>query len=468
MVEDGHEAAVVGVHSENPEQRRIRDCWNCGRKHEYHRKELCPAYGKTCNKCHKLNHFASKCRGKSKPQPVRTIDDTDEIFQVAALDLDDSQCVTVKLESGTHIRFQVDTGAQCNVIPLAIYKKATGDVTLSNVVPTNTQIRAYGGTILPVVVSTLLRISRGKIRCCLDCKLVDREDVRPLLGRRACLGMKIVSYLDNDQLNQPIPGESKVYKVENATPGATRQLIKSYPKVFSDGVGLLQGHYHIRLNSNAVPGLLQGHYHIRLNSNAVPVQHAPRWVPVPLRARLKETLDDLVCQEILAPVEQPTSWTSSMVVVPKKDGTLRICLDPKDLNKAILREHYPLPTIEDIATRLHGAKVFSILAVSKGFWHVLLDEHSSFLTTFHTPFSRYRWRRMPFGICSAPEVFQRHMHELIEGYRELKLLRMNLWWWAWVRRRRVLFATMMTTSPRSPPALPPPPPPSSSGFFTTL
>lgn len=95
-----------------------------------------------------------------------------------------------------------------------------------------------------------------------------------------------------------------------------------------------------------------------------------------------------------------------MVIVPKKDGSLRICLDPRDLNRAILREHYPLPTIEDVATRLHGAKVFTVLDVSKGFWHVELDEPSSFLTTFHTPFGRYRWRRMPFGISSAPEVFQ--------------------------------------------------------------
>ena len=413
VVEDVHDAAAVGIHPDslekerphNPEQRRTRDCWNCGRKHEYHRKEFCPAYGNTCNKCHKLNHFASKCRGKSKPQPIRTIEDADEIFQIAALDLDDSQCITVKLESENHICFQADTGAQCNVLPLAIYKKGTRDVTLSNVVPTNTQVRAYGGATLPVVGSTLLRVSRGKIRCRLNCKLVDREDVRPLLGRKACLGMKIVSYLDNDQLSQPSTGESTVYKVDNATPVATRQLIKSYPKVFSDGVGLLQGHYHIRLDSNAVP-----------------VQHAPWRVPVPLRARLKETLDDLVRQEILAPVEQPTPWISSMVVVPKKDGTLRICLDPKDLNKAVQREHYPLPTIEDIATRLHGAKVFSILDVSKGFWHVLLDEPSSFLTTFHTPFGRCRWRRMPFGICSAPEVFQRRMHELIEGLQGVEVV----------------------------------------------
>ena len=92
-----------------------------------------------------------------------------------------------------------------------------------------------------------------------------------------------------------------------------------------------------------------------------------------------------------------------------------LCLDHKYLNQVILREHYPLPTIEDVATRLHGAKVFTVLDVSKGFWHVELDEQSSFLTTFHTPFGRYRWRRMPFGISSAPEVFQRRMHELIEG-----------------------------------------------------
>lgn len=104
---------------------------------------------------------------------------------------------------------------------------------------------------------------------------------------------------------------------------------------------------------------------------------------------LKETLDDMVQQGIITPVTKPTPWISSIVVVPKKNGTLRICLDPKDLNKAILREHYPLPTIEDIATRLHGAKLFTILDVSKGFWHIKLDESSSYLTTFHTPFGRY-------------------------------------------------------------------------------
>ena len=141
-----------------------------------------------------------------------------------------------------------------------------------------------------------------------------------------------------------------------------------------------------------------------------------------LRDQLKETLDKLVQQDILAPVTEPIPWISSLVIVPKKDGKLRICLDPRDLNQAIQREHYPLPTIEEIATRLHGAKVFTVLDVRNGFWHIPLDEPSSFLTTFNTPFGRFRWKRMPFGISSAPEVFQRRMHEVAEGLNGVEVV----------------------------------------------
>ena len=91
-------------------------------------------------------------------------------------------------------------------------------------------------------------------------------------------------------------------------------------------------------------------------------------------------------------------------------------------NKFVQREHYQLPTIEEIATRLHGAKLFSVLDVRHGFWHVALDEASSLLTTFNTPFGRYRWRRMPFGLSSASEVFQRKMHEVIEGLQGVEVI----------------------------------------------
>ena len=109
-------------------------------------------------------------------------------------------------------------------------------------------------------------------------------------------------------------------------------------------------------------------------------------------------------------------------MVKKKSGKIRICLDPKDLNESIERENYPLPTIEEIATKLNKAKVFTVLDVTNGFWHVKLEEESSYLTTFNTPFGRYRWVRMPFGLCSAPEVFQRKMNELIEGLTGIEVI----------------------------------------------
>ncbi len=125
VVEDSSGATVSAIKSDNEQQQKThnakasaaghstRECWNCGRKHERYKRELCPAYGKTCNKCHKLNHFTAKCR--STDESVKTIDDSDKVYQTqaAGTSMDDSQFVTLKLESGNYLRFQVDTGAQC-------------------------------------------------------------------------------------------------------------------------------------------------------------------------------------------------------------------------------------------------------------------------------------------------------------------------------------------------------------------
>ena len=399
-----------------------KECGNCGKEHDATKKELCPAHGKACRKCGKLNHFAAKCRSKKKDnsprKAVRAVDNDEsepEVYNaenISVVDLDDSQLVTLKLESGNYLRFQPDTGAQCNVIPVHFYKKASKDYKLERVKPLNTQLSAYGGSKLTVVGQVRIRVWRDDYMCLLDCKLVNNNSIRPLLGRKACVGMKIIKYMDNDELNKPQTGSAPVYSVDStATKQETRMpitkegLIKKFPEVFSEGVGKLAGEHHIRIDATVDP-----------------IQHAPRRVPVALRAKVKETLENLEKQEIVTPVTKPTPWISSMVTVPKKNGKLRICLDPRDLNRAIQREHYPLPTIEDIATRLHGAKVFTKLDVRNGFWHVALDEESSYLTTFHTPFGRFRWRRLPFGVSSAPEVFQRKMHELVEGLSGIEVV----------------------------------------------
>ena len=169
-------------------------------------------------------------------------------------------------------------------------------------------------------------------------------------------------------------------------------------------------------------GELPGEYVIQIKPNSVPVVNQPRRLPVSLRSIVKVELDSMVDQQILAPVITPTPWVSSMVVAQKKDGRVRICLDPQHLNKVIMRSHYPLPTIEEVTTRLSNAKVFSVLDAKTGFWQVKLTEATSYLTTFNTPFGRHRWKRMPFGISSAPEVWQQKMNELVEGLKGVEVI----------------------------------------------
>ena len=127
---------------------------------------------------------------------------------------------------------------------------------------------------------------------------------------------------------------------------------------------------------------------------------------------------------ILAPITEPAQWVSSMLVIvkPKK---FHICLDPRDLNKAIRREHYQMPTMEEAATRLSQAKKFTVVDAKDGFSQKRLDTQFSYKTTFNTPFGRYRWKRMPFGISSAPEVWQRTMIRRSGVYLEVSDFRIN-------------------------------------------
>ena len=117
---------------------------------------------------------------------------------------------------------------------------------------------------------------------------------------------------------------------------------------------------------------------------------------------------------IIAKVDKPTAWISSLVAVVKPNK-VRVCIDPRDLNKAIQGPKYQIPTLEEVLPQLAEAKIFSVLDAKDGFHQVKLEEGSSYLTTFWTPYGRYRYLRMPFGISSAPEEFQHRMHLIVEG-----------------------------------------------------
>ncbi|GBL82434.1 Uncharacterized protein K02A2.6 [Araneus ventricosus] len=129
----------------------------------------------------------------------------------------------------------------------------------------------------------------------------------------------------------------------------------------------------------------------------------------------KAELKRMVEEKVITPVLKPTEWCAPVVIVPKSDGNVRICVDLIELNTNAMRELHPLPKAEYSLNLLTGAKIFSKLDANSGFWQILLDKKSSYLTTFITPFGRLRFQRLPFGISSAPEHFQRRMSQMLEG-----------------------------------------------------
>ena len=138
--------------------------------------------------------------------------------------------------------------------------------------------------------------------------------------------------------------------------------------------------------------------------------------------KLKKELNRLDNLNIIKKVTVPTDLISALVVTVKPNGKVRLCIDPKPLNGALKRNHYPMPTIDDVLPELSRAKVFSVMDAKNGFWHVELDEASSYLTTFGTPWGRYRYLRMPFGVSVAPEEFERRLHEALEGLEGVRVV----------------------------------------------
>ena len=138
-------------------------------------------------------------------------------------------------------------------------------------------------------------------------------------------------------------------------------------------------------------------------------------MPIPLLKPVKEELDRMVRLGVTSQINEPTEWCAGMVPVRKKNGTVRICVDLKHLNLSVKRERHQLPAAEQVLAQLTGTKVLSKLDANSGFWQIQLASESAALTTFITPFGRYQFHRLSFGIMSAPEHFQRRMTEILSG-----------------------------------------------------
>ena len=126
-------------------------------------------------------------------------------------------------------------------------------------------------------------------------------------------------------------------------------------------------------------GKVEEEYHINLHQSTKPVIHPPTKVPLTILPKLKETLNKLIKANVISKTEEPTDWVNSLVIVEKKDKTLRLCLDPEEMNEYILWDYKTIPTPEEMSSKLHGKKIFTIVDMADCYRHIELDKPSSLL-----------------------------------------------------------------------------------------
>jgi len=247
----------------------------------------------------------------------------------------------------------------------------------------NVKIEAFGGFVVKPLGKINVALRNDKIKIDTHFIVVGNE-TKPILGLIDC---KRLGYVNNAKLNC----QSNINKIQILNDKEKENFVNNNIDIFT-GMGSFPDEVSIKLNNDT-------------KSKICPA----RRVPHAIKNKLKETLTELVSLGIIEEVNEPCEWVSNMVILEKKDKSLRICLDPSELNKYIIRKVYQIPSLEEIKIELINKKYFSVLDVKSSFYHMILDKESSKMFNFSTTYGIYRFKRLPFGVSSAPELFQKSM-----------------------------------------------------------
>ena len=367
--------------SHSPKPSGAKKCTRCGRG--WHPRERCPAREAICHKCGSKGHYKSECRTKS----VSEVANTDSAMDAAFLGNVGEKITTREAWYSSIIlnkrstRFKLDTGAEVTAIGINTYR-TLGKPRLSSprrvlYGPSKQQLATLGQ-----FEATFTH--KGKTASH-TVYVIDGLNTN-LLGLPAIISLGLATRLDAVSTITPI-----------VSTGNKEEIAKQFPSLFA-GLGNLGHEYKIKLKPGATPHRI----------------YTPRHVALPLRDKVKQELEKMEALNVVSKIEEPTEWCAGMVVVPKSDGRIRICVDLKPLNTNVMREVHPLPTVDETLAQLTGAKRFSKIDANSGFWQIPLAKESRHLTTFITPFGRYCFNKMPFGISCAPEHFQRRMSQILE------------------------------------------------------
>jgi len=282
----------------------------------------------------------------------------------------------------------IDSGATCNVMGQQTWEllKLKGIKCESR--KAAKELFAYGSTEpLPSLETFTADVMlAGSNVCCRADFVVVKGNGRTLLGRETAEVLSLLRV-----------GPSQANSV---TSGQLESDIQERYKDLFTGVGLLRD-YELKLH---------------IDESVKPVAQHVRKIPFGLRGKVDKKLDELLELDVIEEVpEGPSEWISPLMVVPKGNGDVRVCVDMRRANEAIIRERHPIPTVEELLYDLNGSFVFSKIDLKWGFHQILLCKESRHITTFVTHRGLYRYKRLMFGVTSAPEKYQQIVRDVLRG-----------------------------------------------------
>ena len=360
-----------------------------------HTAQNCRFKNAKCHRCGKIGHVQKACRSKViatkqvQSKAVRSLQvehqettnaaETEEEYPLYNLSFKESNKpleLLVKIE-GTPVTMELDTGAAVSVVSEDVYRKYWSSK--AELQSTSVMLRMYSGQPLTVLGEMDVIVQYG-----------DREVLLPLLivpGKGPSLFGR--NWLQHFVLNW------KELRYLSVVDGVLQQ----YDEVFQAGVGTMKGY--------------KAKFYV--DTNVVPQFHKARSVPFSMRDKVDKELDRLVHEGILEPV-QFAEWAAPIVPVLKSDKkSVRICGDFRlTVNRATKLDRYPIPKVEDLFAKLAGGQMFTKLDLSQAYQQIELEDSSKELVTINTQKGLYRYTRLPYGVASAPGIFQRTMENLLQ------------------------------------------------------
>ena len=398
---------------QQPQGKKFK-CTDC---ETWHFPRRCPAYNKACYSCGYYGHYGKCCGNErtntnprnSQRRNINTVDHQAEINSVSTNDFnnipinpvqksDDNWYINFKFHGYGKLEGQqvpvnckIDTGAMANVIPVALFNSISQKLSLV-VHDSKAALCSYTKHPIRVYGEVTIKVMFNRRFYNFPFQIVDNSSNYAIIGLHSAKELNLLNMIENiDNIEK---------SDENPLPDI---VFSNYPSLFT---GL---------------GCIPGQYRIKLKSDAKPVIRGCTKIPYAKRGKVKQAIDIAIEQKVIVKQNEPTEWVNSLSVVEKPDGSVRLCLDPRPLNKYIMREHYSMPTRDDLVANLAGSRWFTKLDANSAFWQCKLDYDSSILTTFNTPWGRYRFLRMPYGISSASEYYQKQIVFMLEGIQGVEV-----------------------------------------------